>query len=115
MNIIGIITAAFLTAMSAATGNAVENQPEKLTGYYADCGLIMDAIRETPENSYEITITVQNGNMFSFISEDGDWNRGEIVSAIFYDNGTPEVTDDEIISCRYSGWISADEMRSWIK
>lgn len=115
MNIIGIITAAFLTAMSAATGNAVENQPEKLAGYYADCGLIMDEIRETPENSYEITITMQNGNMFSFISEDGDWMPGEIVSAIFYDNGTPEVKDDEIISCRYSGWISDEEAQNWIK
>jgi hypothetical protein len=98
----------------------IESEPETIyiekmpDGIYADCGLIMDEIQETSEG-YLITITMQNGNRFSFTSEDGDLEQGEIISAVFNDMGTPEVIDDEIISYRYSGWISEEEMQHWIK
>ena len=89
----------------------VEAEPQ---GIYADCGLILDEIQESPEG-YLITITMQNGNKFAFVSEDGDLETGEIISAVFKDNGTDEVSDDEIISYRYSGWVSDDEMEIWVK
>ena len=115
MNIIGIIAAVILAATAPITGSAEIKQNEKTAEIYADCGVIMEEPEKTKEGLYEITFTMQNGNQFSFISEDGDWNTGEIVSAIFNDKGTEEVFDDEIISARYSGWIAEEEIQNWIK
>lgn len=91
----------------------VEVEPE---GRYANCGVILkdEDIAEVPEG-YQITITMQNGNRFTFISEDGDLCKGEIIAAIFDDNGTQEVYDDSIISFRYGGWVSDEELQNWIK
>lgn len=102
-----------ITACATVTGSFIPKG--NLNNYYADCGVIMQDITKTQDDLYEITITMQNGNQFSFLSEDGDWEVGEIVSAIFADNGTPNVSDDVIISCRYSGWVSDDELQNWIK
>ena len=123
MNLIGYIiasvAAAFATCL-APLGAATAPEPEVIyveaepQGIYADCGLILDEIQESPEG-YLITITMQNGNKFAFVSEDGDLETGEIISAVFKDNGTDEVSDDEIISYRYSGWVSDDEMEIWVK
>ena len=131
--IAGMILAMLTAAMSAMSGNVIGNIPEpeviyvesepqivyvetEPQGRYADCGVILkdEDIQESPEG-YLITITMQNGNQFAFLSEDGDWEIGEIVSAIFADNGTPNVSDDVILSYRYSGWVSDDELQNWIK
>lgn len=32
-----------------------------------------------------------------------DWHAGDIASALMYDNGTPKITDDEIIKLHYAG------------
>lgn len=81
-----------------------------LTGScYSDCGVIMQ------EPKSEIAITMQNGNVFSFEDSDGDWQKGDIVSVIFYDKGTKEVSDDVILKIRYSGWISDNELKFWVK
>ena len=115
MNIIGLITAAILSAATMITGSTTEFPKDPTENIYADCGLIMEEPEEIEESFYKVTITMQNGNSFSFISEDGDWSRGDLVSAMFDSNGTENVIDDEIISCRYSGWISENEQKTWIK
>jgi len=90
----------------------VETEPQ---GIYADCGLILDEIQESPEG-YLITITMQNGNRFAFVSEDGDWITGELVAVTLFDCGTPQVFDDVIIGDpKYVGWVSDDEMEIWVK
>lgn len=141
--IAGMILAMLTAAMSAMSGNVVDSIPEpeiiyvesepevvyiesepeiiyvetEPQGRYADCGVILQDgdIAETEDGNYQITITMQNGNMFSFYSEDGGFCQGEIISAIFDDNGTAEVFDDAIISYRYSGWVSDEELQNWIK
>lgn len=142
--IAGMILAMLTAAMSAMSGNAVDSIPEpeiiyvesepeviyiesepeiiyvetEPQGRYADCGVILQDgdIAETEDGNYQITITMQNGNMFSFISEDGDWMEGELVAVIFDDNNTPEVSDDIIIGQpHYSGWVSDAELANWIK
>ena len=115
MNILGFITAAILSAAAAITGSTTEIPKDPMENIYADCGLIMEEPEKNEEGFYEVTITMQNGNMFIFTSEDGDWIQGDLVAAIFDSKGTENVRDDEIISCRYSGWISESEQKTWIK
>lgn len=108
MNISTILMTAFLAMLSAVSGST--EQPETIQKeIYADCGAILE---EPNEN---VIITMQNGNQFSFENSEGDWMTGDLVSVIFDNNGTEEVFDDIIISCRYSGWISENEQKTWIK
>lgn len=108
MNISTILMTAFLTMLSAVSGST--EQPETIQKeIYADCGAILE---EPNEN---VIITMQNGNQFSFENSEGDWMTGDLVSVIFDSNGTEEVFDDIIISCRYSGYISENEQKAWIK
>lgn len=109
-----VLVALGLSAMSVCL-LAVGNSSRVSERYYADCGLIMESPKEIREDFYEVEITMQNGNTFTFVSEDGDWCKGEIVSAIFDSKNTDKIFDDEIISCRYSGWISDEEIQKWVK
>lgn len=35
-----------------------------------------------------------------------DWNIGDLVSMMLYDNGTPDsIYDDEIVMAYYGGWV----------
>lgn len=50
-----------------------------------------------------------NGHVWMF-TECDDWNCGDIVSMIMDTNGTDDdITDDEIVSVKYSGYIPMDE------
>ena len=84
----------------------------KSENLYADCGVIMD---DPGKIGDDVIVTMQNGNMFAFENEDGDWCIGNLVSILFDNNGTDIVYDDIIISYRYSGWISETEMENWVK
>ena len=84
-------------------------QSWKHDGLYADAGLIMEEPGEI------VWVTMQNGNVFGFYNNEGDWTIGDIVSVLFDDNGTPLVYDDIILACKYSGWVSDKEMETWIK
>ena len=107
--LIAVTILSAITACASFTGGFVQHET------YADCGVIMEDIEEMQDDFYEIPFVTQNGNEFVFKSEDGDWSKGDIVSAIFSDNGTPTVTDDEILSVRYSGYVSDEELQNWIK
>lgn len=43
------------------------------------------------------------GMEWSFAEID-DWEVGDLVSTILYDNGTPEIHDDYFVEIRYGGW-----------
>lgn len=49
-----------------------------------------------------VTIATATGNEFQFYGVE-DYANGDLVSVIFYDNGTETVTDDVIMDIRYSG------------
>lgn len=102
-----------LAISAAVIGLAISGiacgQDNLIKNHYADCGIIM---QDPDEN---VVITMQNGHMFSFENLDGDWNKGDIVSVIFDDNGTEKIFDDIIVSYKYSGWISDAEMQDWVK
>ena len=56
------------------------------------------------EKKYWLTLEDFNGNKWSYISEDGDWLKGDIASLIMCDNGTEDIEDDIIIYTIYSGY-----------
>ena len=64
---------------------------------------------------WRMTSIGQNGNEWELLIEDGDMFEGDLISVMFDDMGTREITDDEIISWRYCGWVSDSEMSAWVK
>lgn len=102
-------TMIFIGLIGMLGAGLATSQKESTENLYADCGVILE---DPGEN---VTITMQDGNRFSFENVDGDWMTGDIVSVIFDSKGTAKVFDDEIIDYRYSGWISDEEMENWIK
>lgn len=70
---------------------------------YATTGVVT----ETDTVNDVVTIEDYNGNLFQFEGVE-DYEEGDIVSCIMYNNNTEDITDDVIISCRYSGRIEED-------
>lgn len=53
----------------------------------------------------DIVIVIDpNGHRLWFYGAE-DWMKGDVVSAIMEDNGTPCLFDDNFASLRYEGWI----------
>lgn len=61
-------------------------------------------VREVDCKADEVTVECFNGNLFVFKGTD-DWDTNDICSMLMYDNGTPIVYDDEILSVKYSGYV----------
>jgi len=110
-NFIAVMLIGF--AIARITTACTPDPAESTGNTYADCGVIMD---DPGKLGDDVIVTMQNGHMFAFENEDGDWCIGDLVSIMFDDNGTLDITDDIILDHpRYSGWISAEEMQQWVK
>ena len=46
-----------------------------------------------------------NGNEWQFTDTSEDWFEGDIAALVMFDNGTPEIEDDKIITATYCGWV----------
>lgn len=81
-------------------------QPQKEVGYYPTTTVITDVceVEIETEKEYQLTLEDFNGNEWVYISEDGDWFEGDMVSLIMCDNGTEDIEDDIIIYTKYSGY-----------
>ena len=81
-------------------------QPQKEAGYYPTTAVISNVCEVEVETEKKCLLTLEdfNGDAWSYISEDGDWLEGDIVSLIMCDNGTENIEDDIIIYIRYSGY-----------
>lgn len=79
---------------------AAVRQPVSKT--YANTGRVMAISAGTD------TVIVEDcsGNLWAFYGVE-DWMEGDCVSLVMSDAGTEELTDDEILSVRYSGWTLA--------
>lgn len=81
------------------------------TGYYTKndsslypmTGIVTDIEYIDAEDADEVTIMCANGNKFSWYTDAGDYDKGDLVSCIMDSKGTNEVEDDEVIMARYSG------------
>ena len=89
----GILLAILLSLI--ASGQLKENG-----NLYAETAVVTEIDYSTDE----VVVECFNGNLFSFYGTD-DWAEGDICSMLMNDNGTPTVTDDEIVSVKYSGYM----------
>ena len=70
-----------------------------LFGLYAQTAIVTDLDYEND------IVTVENANGFAYqFYGCEDYDEGDFVSMICYSNGTEVVTDDVILSVRYSGF-----------
>lgn len=60
--------------------------------------------------NYKIEFENATGYHYEVDEYPEDYQVGDVVSAIMYGNQTPEITDDVIVTCRYSGFV-IDELR----
>lgn len=95
--------------LAASRGNSAGRSLNRKGEVYPDCGVI------TKIRNGMVFITMQNGNVFKFADEAGDWCIGDLVAVMLNDNGTAKVSDDSVVRVKYSGWISKKEMKAWVK
>jgi len=69
-------------------------------GLYPRAGYVCELDREND------TVIIEDASGFLWeIEEIEDWCVGDGCAMIMYDNGTPEVFDDAIVSIRYNGFV----------
>ena len=56
-----------------------------------------------------VTMETSTGHVYEMTGAE-DYMTGDLVALIMDDNGTPEVTDDKIISARYAGYWTENGM-----
>lgn len=67
--------------------------------YYPETGLVSSVTGDV------VTITCTDGNQYEFTESDFPYWKGDIVSVLFSDNGTPEREDDEIMLTQFAGTL----------
>lgn len=97
LTILGIST---FTSFIFGEAKGISNKSKiPLDNCYATTGLITELNYETNEVIFENF----NGYEYAFYGIE-DWAVNDCVSVILYDNGTPEIFDDEVVDVKYSGW-----------
>lgn len=97
-----LITLFGITAAVSFAGTSYTGEPAS-KNYYAMTAVVsnLDYARDT--------VTVKNATGFTWVfSGTEDWDIGDVASLVMNDNGTQIIFDDEIVSVRYSGYISND-------
>ena len=95
LSIVTMLTSLFLGGMSSKD---IDN-----AGFYAETMAIIEVNTEDEI----ISCMSFNGNVWEFEDTCGDWEIGDVCSVLMCDNGTEIVTDDIIMSVKYSGWVNS--------
>ena len=67
--------------------------------------MVIDTVERVGEYEYNVTMRTSTGIAYTYTAEDGDIEPGDVMSAIMYNNSTPDdVTDDDILTMRYTGF-----------
>ena len=78
-------------------------------GLYAQTFVVTEVVTtpatETEPESVVIICEDFNGNIWEIPTDDGDWFKGDIVTAIMDSKGTDSIYDDEVVCAQYSGTI----------
>lgn len=79
-----------------------QNQNQNQNQIYSNTMVIIEVENEN------VSLMDFNGFIYEFIDEDQkDWEKGDICSLIMDNNGTTDdITDDIIISVKYSGFVN---------
>lgn len=97
---IAIIAAVFALALvtcSTAQAGSLENT---LNGFYPQTFIV---VQVEPEDNL-VTIETATGFQYDFFGVE-EWSEGDLCACIMYDRGTAKITDDLIVSVRYSGYL----------
>lgn len=75
-----------------------------LVALIASCGLYptQGTVCEVDSKSDIVSFQTATGHIYSFYGAE-DWEEGDRLAAIMFDNYTETVTDDAIITTRYCG------------
>ena len=94
----------FVALASMAMISSVAAKKVKIN-YYPDTMVVI----QINEKKGKIKLTDFNGNTWTLKGID-DWSKGDIISVLMSDNGTPKtIKDDKIIKIKYSGYV-----RRWV-
>ena len=110
--ILYLLLCIFITYVCVLTENEVTEITTPTTyinTYYPDCGIITSVVLpegNEPWNS-EVTFETLNGNLFSFYGGE-DLEVNDVIAVIFDDKGTPNITDDEVVSVRYCSPVNVN-------
>ena len=97
----GIFISIILILILATGAYAEEHYATE--GLYPQTYIVTEVSEETDNGFYLVTVESCTGFLYQFYSEDEDWLPGDLVACIMSDNGTENITDDEILSTRYAG------------
>lgn len=86
-----------ISIMAGSTGNTYFQSFEDI---YPETAIVQEANTETDI----VTVETLNGNLFQFYGVE-DYQAGDVVSMIMDSNKTETVSDDIILSVKYSGYI----------
>lgn len=89
-----------ITIISIMAGSSGEIYFKSFEDIYPETAIIT----ETNQEADLVTVQTLNGNLFQFEGIE-DYQTGDIVSMIMDSNKTEVVTDDIILSVKYSGYI----------
>lgn len=94
----------FALALGVAVGASTMVAPT----YYPTTTVVTEVNAET------VKVRTFSGIEYTMPNEGEDWIEGDLASLIMEENGTSDdITDDNIITARYSGWI--DDWEEWGK
>ena len=114
------IAVALLTIVSAVTGSTAVSASadnscffsfdSNVSGYYLEnanhlyplTGIVTE-VEVAESDIYIITATTGNGNQFSWLTVDCDWDINDLASMIMDSKGTETVLDDAVILANYAG------------
>lgn len=86
----------FALALGVAVGASTMVAPT----YYPTTTVVTEVNAET------VKVRTFSGIEYTMPNEGEDWVEGDIASLIMKESGMPnDITDDTIITARYSGWI----------
>lgn len=105
----GLVAVSVASSCSACDALEFPDMEQYGEGIYPTCGLVTDV----DYDNLIIEVTEQNGNVFRFEVEDGDWFVNDLAAVLVKDNGTGNVDDDEVVYSRYVGWIDDEEVETW--
>ena len=74
----------------------------KYKSLYSETMVVKDV--EYNNGLYTITLESGNGNIFQYITDDGDINKNEVYSCLMDSNYTKTVKDDKIREIKYSSF-----------
>ena len=94
----------FAVALGVAVGASTMIAPT----YYPTTTVVTEGNAET------VKVRTFSGIEYTMLAEGEDWIEGDIASLIMKESGRPnDITDDSIVTARYSGWI--DDWEEWGK